>query len=163
MPGTAKELGMLRVFEPSYYQEAGTLLRRERKLRRKARKLIETITEKNMFETAEQARESMLMSLDCRKKRKALFSRYRDELLNQGQDDRLDPEKAIEYGFKYFAMMLDKQKGDVSLALASYNAGPHRVKQYAGIPPFAETVDYRNRVLRYYQGYLEKMNEQRGS
>ena len=48
------------------------------------------------------------------------------------------------------------QNGDISLALASYNAGPHRVKQYNGIPPYKETVSFRNMVLKYYREYLNK-------
>ena len=55
------------------------------------------------------------------------------------------------------ARMMKMQKGDISLALASYNAGPHRVKQYGGVPPFTETVGFRNRVLRYYRDYLRKV------
>ena len=51
------------------------------------------------------------------------------------------------------------QKGDMSLALASYNAGPHRVKQYNGIPPYRETVHFRNLVLKYYRDYLRKAAE----
>ena len=49
------------------------------------------------------------------------------------------------------------QNGDISLALASYNAGPHRVREFKGIPPFKETVRFRNRVLKYYKDYLSKV------
>jgi len=54
--------------------------------------------------------------------------------------------------------MMDLQKGDISLALSSYNAGPGRVDQYGGIPPFSETVTFRNRVLRYYRDYIERLD-----
>jgi soluble lytic murein transglycosylase-like protein len=163
MPRTARNLGMSKIFEPDYYQEAGRLMQRERKLRRKAMTLIDTITGENMENTAKEALKLMQTSLECRKKRKALFARYKSDLLKEGIDDRLSPNKAIEYGYRYFAKMLNEQKGDVSLALASYNAGPHRVKHYGGIPPFEETVDYRNRVLRHYHGYILKLNQLRGS
>ena len=49
------------------------------------------------------------------------------------------------------------QKGDISLALASYNAGPHRVKEYNGLPPYAETVTFRNTVLKFYREYVNKL------
>lgn len=52
--------------------------------------------------------------------------------------------------------MMKIQKGDASLALASYNAGPHRVKQYKGIPPYDETIGFRNKILKYYQIYLAR-------
>jgi soluble lytic murein transglycosylase-like protein len=87
-----------------------------------------------------------------------LYARYKREVLKNATDDRLDPEKAITYGFKYFASLMKQQKGDISLALASYNAGPHRVKQYKGLPPYAETIQFRNRVLGYYRTYLRKLN-----
>jgi len=45
-------------------------------------------------------------------------------------------------------------KENISLALASYNAGPSRVKQHKGIPPFSETVHFRNKVLDIYRDYL---------
>ena len=54
---------------------------------------------------------------------------------------------------------MKEHEGDISLALASYNAGPHRVREYHGIPPFAETVLFRNRVLEYYREYLRKAQE----
>ena len=53
---------------------------------------------------------------------------------------------------------MKNQKGDISLALASYNAGPNRVKKYKGIPPYRETIRFRNRVLNYYRDYLRKLN-----
>jgi len=55
--------------------------------------------------------------------------------------------------------LMKKQKGDISLALASYNAGPHRVREFNGIPPYEETVHFRNRVLQYYREYLRKAKD----
>ena len=72
--------------------------------------------------------------------------------------DRLKPEMSIKYGLIYFARLMKEQDGDISLALASYNAGPHRVKEYRGIPPFNETIQFRNRILRFYREYLERYN-----
>ena len=83
--------------------------------------------------------------------------RYKVDLLKNKTDDRLVPARAIDNGYKYFGRLMKMQEGDISLALASYNAGPHRVSQYKGIPPFRETVFFRNEVVRYYHEYLEKM------
>jgi len=59
--------------------------------------------------------------------------------------------------------MMKLQEGDISLALASYNAGPHRVKQYNGIPPFEETIDFRNKVIAYYREYRARIEEYRAT
>lgn len=157
MPRTAENLGMKNIFIPPYFQEAVEVMARERMLRRRAMAIVREITEKNVAGHARRARKSMQESMDCKVRRTKLFARYKRELLKKDADDRLDPRKAIEYGFKYFSSMMKMQKGDISLALASYNAGPHRVKQYGGVPPFTETVGFRNRVLRYYRDYLRKV------
>ncbi len=157
MPRTAENLGMKNIFIPPYFHEAGEVMHRERMLRRRAMAIVREITEENVAGHARRARKAMQESLDCRARRTKLFARYKRELLKKDADDRLDPRKAIEHGFKYFSRMMKMQKGDISLALASYNAGPHRVKQYGGVPPFSETVGFRNRVLRYYRDYLRKV------
>ena len=66
-----------------------------------------------------------------------------------GVSDAYDPEQNIMGGAKYLRQMLDKFGGDVSLALAAYNAGPNNVTKYGGIPPFNETQNYVKRVLEY--------------
>lgn len=162
MPRTARGLGMKNVFEPSYFNEAGTFMGRERKLKNRAKKLILEITDENNLEPARRARELMEESLKYKEKRTELYARYKKEVLKNKTDDRLDSRKAIKYGFKYFAGVMKQQEGDISLALASYNAGPHRVKQYKGIPPYAETIQFRNRVLKYYRKYLSKLNIYQG-
>lgn len=156
MPGTAKSLGMKNIFSPSYLKEASTLLRKERRLKRKAREAFLEIAASNGTKLAEEARQLRQESLTCGKKRKELYARYKRELLKSGADDRLNAQKAAQYGLKYFSQMMKIQKGDASLALASYNAGPHRVKQYKGIPPYDETIEFRNKVLKYYEIYLAR-------
>ena len=98
----------------------------------------------------------MQQALLYKKKRVGLYRRYKRELLKQARDDRLNAQKAIEGGYRLFAELLNRQKGDMSLALAAYNAGSRAVKRYDGLPPYPETVSYRNRVLRYYREYLDR-------
>ena len=59
----------------------------------------------------------------------------------------------MDGGVKYLRFLLDTFSGDVSLALAAYNAGLNKVARYGGIPPYAETRTYVNRVLSYMQNY----------
>ena len=67
-----------------------------------------------------------------------------------------DPKDNVEGGVKYLRFLLDTFHGDVSLALAAYNAGLSKVAKYGGIPPYAETRTYVNRVLSYMQSYQAK-------
>lgn len=158
MPQTATALGMNNIFAPPYFKEAGSLVGQERNLRNRAMRLIFEISAEDCLKTARLARKLVQRSLDCKQKRINLYARYRKEILENKADDRLKPRKAVEYGFKYFEDMMAHQKGDVSLALASYNAGPNRVKKYKGIPPYRETIRFRNRVMKYYRDYLRKLN-----
>jgi len=161
MPQTAIDLGMKNIYMPPYLEDAGSLLRKERRLSYRARSLIPKITPENKDDLAARARAWMQEALEHRRKAKKLYAQYRQELLNGSVDDRLDPQKAIRYGYTYFSRMMKIQKGDISLALASYNAGPHRVEQYQGIPPLDETVSFRNRVMRYYREYLSRVERYR--
>lgn len=67
--------------------------------------------------------------------------------------DRFNPKDNVEGGVKYLRFLLDTFRGDVSLAVAAYNAGLSKVARYGGIPPYAETRTYVNRVLSYMQSY----------
>jgi soluble lytic murein transglycosylase-like protein len=64
-----------------------------------------------------------------------------------------DPQDNVEGGVKYLRFLLDTFRGDVSLAVAAYNAGLNKVARYGGIPPYNETRTYVNRVLSYMQSY----------
>lgn len=68
-----------------------------------------------------------------------------------GVTNAYDAQQNIMGGAKLMAQNLKKYNGDVSLALAAYNAGGGNVDKYGGIPPFKETQNYVKKVLGYYQ------------
>jgi soluble lytic murein transglycosylase-like protein len=70
-----------------------------------------------------------------------------------GVSNPLDPTQSIAGGTKYLKSMLDRFGGDVSLALAAYNAGPNAVARYGGVPPYAETQKYVQSVLANFQAF----------
>lgn len=154
MPKTALDLGMTRIYSPSYFSEGLSLVRQERDKRRQAMRELFKADQGDGLKNALKARKLMQESLALAREKEKLFVRYRQDLLKRQGDDRLKPALAIEFGLKYFATLMKAQKGDISLALASYNAGPHPVVRYEGIPPFPETVRFRNHVLEFYREYL---------
>ncbi len=65
-----------------------------------------------------------------------------------GVADAFDPRQNVEAGAKYLKQLLDKFKGDVSLALAAYNAGPNTVDPAKGVPDIPETRNYVDSILK---------------
>lgn len=64
----------------------------------------------------------------------------------------------ILWGSHYLKRMLDMFEGNVTLALAAYNAGPQAVKTHQhAVPPFAETRQYIPKVLGYYQAFKTRL------
>jgi len=66
-----------------------------------------------------------------------------------GLKDPFDADSNVEAGVRYYRWLLNRFQ-NTELALAAYNAGPSRVEQYDGIPPFEETINYVDRVLDIY-------------
>ena len=65
--------------------------------------------------------------------------------------DPYNPVQNLEGGAKYIRQQLDRFGNNVQYAIAAYNAGPGAVQKYGGIPPYAETKQYVNRVTGYWQ------------
>lgn len=68
-----------------------------------------------------------------------------------GVSDAYDPEQNIMGGAQYMSRLLEKYNGNLSYAIAAYNAGSGNVDKYGGIPPFNETQNYVAKVLRYLE------------
>ena len=67
-----------------------------------------------------------------------------------GVSNAFDPRANVEGGTRYLSELLQRYNFDVIKALAAYNAGPHRVQQYGGVPPYYETRTYVARIVRDY-------------
>jgi len=72
-----------------------------------------------------------------------------------GVEDAFNPKQNISGGVRYFKQLVDRFDGDITLALAAYNAGSRNVRNYEGIPPFKATRCYIRKVFKYYQIYKD--------
>jgi soluble lytic murein transglycosylase-like protein len=70
-----------------------------------------------------------------------------------GVSNSFDPAQALDGGAKFLGGLLKQFKGDETLALAAYNAGPGAVQKYGGIPPYQETQRYVPKVLGFAAQY----------
>jgi len=69
-----------------------------------------------------------------------------------GVRNSFDPSQNVDGGVRHMRDLLQGFGGDVTLALAAYNAGEAAVRSYRGVPPFAETREYVRRVRALYDG-----------
>jgi len=67
-----------------------------------------------------------------------------------GVNNAFDPQANVTGGSRYLRELLERYHFDLIKALAAYNAGPERVEQYRGVPPFRETRAYVARIVHEY-------------
>jgi hypothetical protein len=65
-----------------------------------------------------------------------------------GISDAFDPAANVDGGTRYLRELLERYNFDLIKALAAYNAGPQRVEQYHGVPPYYETQAYVAKIVR---------------
>jgi soluble lytic murein transglycosylase-like protein len=71
--------------------------------------------------------------------------------------DPFDPLANVEAGVRHLKYLLLEFSGDVSMALAAYNAGQGTVRRYGGVPPYPETRLFLQDVLREFQRELNEL------
>ena len=71
-----------------------------------------------------------------------------------GVEDPFDAEQCITGGAKMLSYLLDDYNGNVTLALAAYNAGSGSVQKYGGVPPYNETINYIDKINNILGGAL---------
>jgi len=74
-----------------------------------------------------------------------------------GVTDPFNPAQNIDGGIRYLRQLLERFNGQVTLAVAAYNAGPNAVARYGGVPPYPETQTFLRRVLSYWQAFQEQL------
>ncbi len=67
-----------------------------------------------------------------------------------GVSNAFDPKANVNGGSRYLRELLERYNFDLVKALAAYNAGPERVEQYKGVPPYHETQAYVARIVHEY-------------
>lgn len=80
-----------------------------------------------------------------------------------GVNDPFDAQQNIDAGTRHLASLLDRYRGDVRLAAAAYNAGSGAVARYGGVPPYAETQVYVERVGLLHQRYRSQTSPAGGT
>lgn len=78
-----------------------------------------------------------------------------------GVNNAFDPQDNVEGGTRYLRELLEQYNFDIVKALAAYNAGPQRVQQYHGVPPYYETRAYIARIIREFN--KKKLEEKKAA
>jgi soluble lytic murein transglycosylase-like protein len=78
-----------------------------------------------------------------------------------GVSNAFDPQANVDGGTQYLRNLLEQYHFDLVKALAAYNAGPQRVAQYGGVPPYFETQAYVARIVREFN--RKKLEQQKNA
>lgn len=70
-----------------------------------------------------------------------------------GVSNVFNPRENVHGGARYLRELLDSNRGNMRLAIASYNAGPGAVRKFGGIPPYRETRNYVVKVMNLFAEY----------
>lgn len=68
-----------------------------------------------------------------------------------------DPRENLKAGVKYLKYLIEQFDGNVTMAVAAYNAGPNRVRHYKGVPPYSETRNYLTKVMGLRIAYADQL------
>jgi soluble lytic murein transglycosylase-like protein len=77
---------------------------------------------------------------------------------NMGVMDAFDPRQNVLGGTRFLRVLANRFNGDLVLTVAAYNAGEAAVSKYGGVPPYAETRRYVQRVLQHYYRFRDSDN-----
>jgi len=112
-----------------------------------------------------QAKRLEISSDEHYRKATRFFDIYKKDLLNKirgkSQEEILELDQrfhilsTIDFFVETMAKNLKTSKGDLRVAIASYNAGLGAVRKYKGIPPYNQTVIYQNKVMNVYKALKE--------
>ena len=70
-----------------------------------------------------------------------------------GVSDTSDPEQNVFAGAKLLRTLMDRYAGDLNRTLAAYNAGPANVDKVDGVPPFPETINYVDTIMKNLENH----------
>jgi len=76
-----------------------------------------------------------------------------DTFTDLSMEDMYNPVHNINAGVEYLRFLLNQFGGDLELAIAAYNAGSSKVREYQGIPPYESTKNFVKEVFEYYKFY----------
>lgn len=111
---------------------------------------VKTSIDADLLWSVIRAESNMNAHAISRKGARGLMQLMPDTANKLGVQDIFDPSQNVDGGSRYLQSLLDLYHNNLVLALAAYNAGPQRVAQYHGVPPFRETRAYVAHIVREF-------------